>query len=230
MFYALGNEPLKGLSSYTNGAIMSPVLLQKQPTDELPPFRLDPPRAHQYESFGNVEARNTLQARLEIPAMLRALDLPRGGRILEVGCGRGIALPVLSERLTPSSLTGLDINGALIARAERRVRAFGIDATLIEGDVRDIPLESSSVDLVIDFGTCYHVSGGVEGSRLALSEIARVLRTDGLFVHETRIAQHLAHPVRSFGLSLPWTSVPVLAYDRAAVLWGVRRKCAWWVR
>ena len=74
------------------------------------------------------------------------------------------------------------------------------------------------------------VWGANAGARLALNEIARVLRTDGLFVHETRVAQHLAHPVRSFGRSLPWTSVPVLAHDRAAVLWGVRRKRAWWVR
>jgi ubiquinone/menaquinone biosynthesis C-methylase UbiE len=58
--------------------------------------------------------------------------------------------------------------------------------------------------MVIDFGTCYHVSGGTQGSLMALREITRVLRPGGLFVHETCVAQHLAHPVRSFGRSLPW--------------------------
>ncbi|MDB4916287.1 MAG: Methyltransferase type 11 [Gemmatimonadetes bacterium] len=209
---------------------MSPALLQKQPVDDRPPLRIHTPPAQQYAPFGNVEARNDLQARLEIPTMLLALGLPLGGRVLEVGCGRGVALPVLNAGLLPNSLIGLDIDPALIQEAERRIQAHGVHATLIEGDVRDIPLASSSVDLVVDFGTCYHVGGGVDGSRLALGEIARVLRTDGLFVHETPVAQHLAHPVRSFGRTLPWTSVPVLARDRSAVLWAVRRKRAWWVR
>jgi hypothetical protein len=80
-------------------------------------------------------------------------------------------------------------------------------------------------DLPIDFGTCSHVSGGQDGARSALKEIARVLCADGLFVHETPVAQHLAHPVRSFRRSLPWASVPWLARDRVALLWGVRRKC-----
>src|SRR4051812_20124013 len=67
-----------------------------------------------YRGFGNVESRNGLQERVEIPLMLRALRLPRGGRVLEVGCGRGIALPVLSERLEPAELVGVDIDPSLI--------------------------------------------------------------------------------------------------------------------
>ena len=40
----------------------------------------------------------------------------------------------------------------------------------------------------------------------------------------TRVAQCLAHPLRSFGRSLPWWAVPSLARDRGCVLWEVRRK------
>jgi SAM-dependent methyltransferase len=178
----------------------------------------------EYTAFGNAESRNGLQARVEVPLLLRALQLPRGGRVLEIGCGRGIALPVLAERLVPLELLGVDIDPLLLEEAEQRVRAAGVNATLMEADVRELPLESGSFDLVIDFGTCYHVSGGLDGARSALSEVARVLRTDGLFVHETPVAQHLAHPVRSFGRTLPWASAPLLVRDRAAVLWAVRRK------
>jgi SAM-dependent methyltransferase len=201
--------------SYTDGVIMSPVLA------EAPASR----NSVEYAAFGNVETRNGLQARVEVPLLLRALQLPHGGRVLEIGCGRGVALPVLAERLVPTQLLGVDIDPSLLEAAEQRVRAFGIDATLLEADVRDLPLESGSFDLAIDFGTCYHVSGEQDGARSALSEIARVLCTDGLFVHETPVAQHLAHPVRSFRRSLPWASVPWLVRDRAALLWAVRRKC-----
>ena len=62
------------------------------------------------------------------------------------------------------------------------------------------------------------------GRRAALREVARVLRPGGLFVHETRVAQCLAHPLRSFGRTLPWWAVPSLARDGGGVLWAARRK------
>jgi len=177
----------------------------------------------EYRPFDNVETRNGLQALVEIPLMLRALPLPPGGRVLEIGCGRGVALPVLFDRLEPYELVGLDLDATLLAEAQARVWRTGTEATLVEGDVRDLPFESGRFDLVIDFGTCYHASDTREGRGAALSEVSRVLRNGGLFVHETRVAQRLAHPVRSLGRTLPWPDVPELAPDRSAVLWGVRR-------
>ena len=177
-----------------------------------------------YTPFPNVDARNGLHARVEVPLLLRALRLPRGGRVLEVGCGRGVALPVLAERLTPIALFGVDVDPTLLDVAARRLHAAGVDATLVEADVRALPFEPASFDLVVDFGTCYHVDGGTVGARVALREVARVLRPGGLFIHETPIAQHLAHPVRSFAHALPWRAAPALVRDRAAVLWAARRK------
>lgn len=177
-----------------------------------------------YRPFGNVEARNGLQALVEIPLMIRALRLPRGARVLETGCGRGVALPVLDDRLEPVELVGLDVDGALLAEARERVRNTCTEATLVEGDVRDLPFENGRFDLVIDFGTCYHVSDAADGRRAALREVARVLRAGGLFVHETRVAQCLAHPLRSFGRTLPWWAVPSLVSGRSALLWEMRRK------
>ena len=183
-----------------------------------------PTRPGEYRPFDNVETRNGLQALIEIPLMIRALRLPRGVRVLEIGCGRGVALPVLFDRLEPNELVGLDLDVLLLAEAQARVWRTGTDATLVEGDVRDLPFESDRFDVVIDFGTCYHASDTVDGRRAALREVSRVLGAGGLFVHETRVAQRLAHPVRSLGRTLPWRDVPALAPDRSAVLWGARRK------
>jgi SAM-dependent methyltransferase len=180
--------------------------------------------AIQYRPFGNVETRNGLQALVEIPLMLRALRLPHRARVLEIGCGRGVALPVLDDRLEPLELVGLDVDPVLLDVARERVRNTCTAATLVEGDVRDLPFEAGRFDLVIDFGTCYHVSDTMDGRRAALREVSRVLRPGGLFVHETRVAQRLAHPARSFGRTLPWWAVPSLVPDRSATLWAVRRK------
>lgn len=182
--------------------------------------------AEEYTAFGNMESRNGLQARLEIPLMLRALALPRGARMLEVGCGRGVALPEFARRLAPAALVGVDIDPALVAAARRRVADHDVTATVVEGDVRDLPFADASFDVVVDFGTCYHVSGGRHGAHAALEQVARVLRPGGLFVHETPLAQHLAHPIRSFARTLPWREVPVLVRDRVAGLWATRRRAA----
>ena len=177
-----------------------------------------------YVPFGNMESRNGLQERIEIPLLIRALALPAGGRVLEVGCGRGVALPVLARRLRPEALVGVDVDSSLIELARRRVVRTGTRAVVHVADVRDLPFDDGTFDLVIDFGTCYHVSGGKSGRLTALNEISRVLRAGGLFVHETRVAQHLAHPVRSFGRRLPWTALPTLVPERSALLWTARRR------
>lgn len=182
------------------------------------------PAPGEYRPFDNVESRNGLQERVELPLMLRVLRLPRGGRVLEVGCGRGVALPGLAEHLAPAELVGVDIDGALVERARERVARRRVRAALHVGDLRSLPFPSGHFDLVIDFGTSYHVSGGHTGRLTALNEISRVLRVGGLFAHETPIAQRLAHPVRSLRVRLPFTAVPMLAPERSAVLWAVRRR------
>ena len=181
---------------------------------------MDPATELEYRPFPNEEGRNTRQASLEIPVMVRALGLPAGGRVLEVGCGRGIALPVLARLLRPSRLAALDIEPAFLAEARARLDAEGVMAELVPGDVRRMPFPDASFDLVVDFGTCYHIAR----PGAALAEIARVLVPGGLFVHETPVSQLLSHPVRALGRRLPWKVFACFERHRTAVLWSARRR------
>jgi SAM-dependent methyltransferase len=169
----------------------------------------------EYRPFPNIARRNSTQEQVEVPALVRLMGLPAERRMLEVGCGRGIALPVLTRLCRPSRLAGLDIDRELLDDARRRC-----GAELVHGDVRDLPFPDASFDVVIDFGTCYHIAR----PEAALREIARVLAPEGLFVTETPLSQLLSHPIRSFGRRLPWDAVPGLAPARHRGLWSSRIK------
>lgn len=174
----------------------------------------------EYAPFPSLAHKNLLQERFEVPTLVRALALPKGKRILEVGCGRGVALPPLARTCEPSYLAGLELECGAFAEAVRHVREEGVDADVFQGDVRDMPFPDASFDVVVDFGTCYHISRTED----ALAEITRVLAPGGLFVSETPISQLLAHPCRTRGRRLPWGCAPELVAERKRVLWSRRAK------
>ncbi len=173
-----------------------------------------------YVGFNDVPRRNFMQEFLEVPAMAAAMALPRQQRMLEVGCGQGIALPPLFKWCKPKRLVGIDIDDRLIQSAQQRLRQRRVAAELYVQDVRKLPFPDQSFDIVIDFGTCYHISHRLK----ALKEIARVLAAGGIFVYETRINQFLSHPVRSCGRTLPWHLVHNMKFRSWAVMWASRIK------
>lgn len=173
-----------------------------------------------YRAFPSLPHKNALQESLEVPALTRLLRLPTGRRMLEVGCGRGVALAPLARRSRPSYLAGLELDCRAFAEAARSIARTGTPAALFQGDVRAMPFPDESFDVVVDFGTCYHIDRAEE----ALAEIERVLAPGGLFVHEAPASQLLAHPLRSLGRTLPWEAAPRLVASRSAFLWSARVK------
>lgn len=175
---------------------------------------------HDDAPFPSVAPRNWLQERLELPALLTILAVPTGGRLLEIGCGRGVALPILNRRLYPASITGIDVDQSALADARAHAHATGTRVDLRHADVRDLPFPAAAFDIVFDFGTCFHIAD----PERALREIARVLRPGGRFVTETVFSQLLAHPLRTRGKPLPWAAAPSLKRVRHAGLWQLREK------
>src|SRR5262249_55172668 len=110
-----------------------------------------------YEAFPEIAFRDSLQVGIEVPLMVNLLRIPTGGRVLEVGCGSGAALVELSRRLRPSGLIGADVDLSLLNEAAGRLRSCSVDCELLHADVHALPLPDRGVDVVIDFGTCYHI-------------------------------------------------------------------------
>ena len=177
------------------------------------PARRAPAR---YRPFPNLAYRNCIQQRFEVPTLARLLRLPPGRRVLEVGCGRGVALPALARACRPALLVGLDVEPEFLVEAAYELTRERVAARLVCADVREMPFEDGSFDVVVDFGTCYHI----DRPDLALAEVARVLAPGGVFAHETPLGQTFAHPVRSLGRALPWAAAPSLARARHAGLWA----------
>jgi ubiquinone/menaquinone biosynthesis C-methylase UbiE len=155
-----------------------------------------------------------------VPLMVRLLGLSRGGKLLEMGCGRGNALPAFARTLRPRLLVGIDVDHGFLAEASKSAQANGLSVQLVQGDVRAMPFRDGAFDLIIDFGTCYHIGR----PELALAEVERALRDHGTFACETPANQLLSHPVRSFGRSLPWAAARSLRPKCKRLLWSSRVK------
>lgn len=103
-----------------------------------------------------------------------------GGHILDLGCGQGIAAPLLDAAFAPRRITGIDIDPELIALGQRRTRDTGLSDKLVlqRGSAIDIPLADASVDLAL----CHQVLHHLVPQREALAELHRVLRPGGLLL------------------------------------------------
>lgn len=78
------------------------------------------------------------------------LDPQPGQTVVELGCGTGINFPLLQRRIGPGGrLIGVDLTGAMLARARRKVAANGwTNVELVEADMADYTFPSG-VDRII---------------------------------------------------------------------------------
>lgn len=105
-----------------------------------------------------------------------------GGRVLEVGVGTGISLPLYDRRL---KLTGIDIADAMLDKARDRVREAKLDNVeqLAVMDAEHLLFEDDSFDVVV----AQYVVTAVPDPEAALDEFVRVLKPGGEIVITTRI-------------------------------------------
>ena len=103
------------------------------------------------------------------------------GRVLEIGIGSGLNLPLYAE--TARHVVGIDPSPRLLAMARQVTRA-AVPIDLLEGSAEALPFEDESIDTVVTTWTLCTIPD-VAG---ALSEMRRVLKPSGtlLFVEHGR--------------------------------------------
>ena len=100
------------------------------------------------------------------------------GRVLEVGVGSGLNLPLYTGAVR--EVIGVDPSEPLLDMARRRVSQAVVPIDLQRGSATDLPLESESVDTVVMTWTLCSIPDPLA----ALREMRRVLKPGGsmLFV------------------------------------------------
>ncbi len=113
------------------------------------------------------------------------------GTTLEVGVGTGRNLGLYPDDV---DLTGIDVSENMLAKARQVAERGGIDVTLDQADVQELPFATGSFDTVT--ATCVFCS--VADPVAGLAEVARVVKTDGRVL--------LLEHVRPRNTVLGWTA------------------------
>ena len=109
----------------------------------------------------------------ELPVLARH-GLRGGVHVLEAGCGPGFVTRLLLESLPEGTVTGLDIDGTMLAHARERVDEPG-RVRFVEASAAETGLPDDSVDVVLARFLLQHVPG----VPAVLAEFRRVLGDGG---------------------------------------------------
>lgn len=131
----------------------------------------------------------------------------RGGDVLEVGVGTGLALEAYGSHLL---VTGVDYSAAMLRKARERVARLCLKnvVALRRMDARKLDFPDASFDTV----AAMHVLSVVPEPEQVMSEIARVLRPGGQvvitnhFKHERGVWAGLARAAAPLERVLGWHS------------------------
>jgi ubiquinone/menaquinone biosynthesis C-methylase UbiE len=103
-------------------------------------------------------------------------DSLRGKDVLEVGCGSGFAVQLFAE--AGAKVSAVDLTEWAVETTRARLRAFGLEADVNEGDGEHLRFEDATFDLVFSWGVIHHSSDMDQ----ALRELVRVCRPGGKLV------------------------------------------------
>ena len=129
---------------------------------------------------------------------------PFAGRVLEVGCGTGLNLPLYSPAEV-ASVTAVDLSAGMLAEARRA--AASVPVTFVQADVEQLPFAAASFDTVVStFSLCVFPD-----PLAALKSMVRVVKPGGavLLLEHNRASLALLGAYQVGGQALPsWPHTP----------------------
>jgi SAM-dependent methyltransferase len=163
-----------------------------------------------------------------VPGLIERLR--RGIDILDLGCGSGHVANLIAEAFPKSRVTGFDFSSEGVECARAEARAQNLENARFE--VRDATHlgDADAFDLVIASDTIHDQAAPAA----VLADIARVLRTDGVFLMvdvaaSSLVHENLDHPLAPFlyTVSCMHCMTVSLALGGAGLgaMWGEQKAC-----
>lgn len=108
---------------------------------------------------------------------LNKIGIEKGSRVIDLCCGTGVWTMDLAQQVGgDGTVYGIDFSMAMLNRAGEKLLAEGLEnVNLLYGNIRNIPLAEG----FFDYATLGFGLRNVSGTRVALSEIHRVLKPGG---------------------------------------------------
>lgn len=127
----------------------------------------------------------------EVDRYLQGIDLG-GTEVLDIGCGLGGVDIHLIRRHDAASVTGIDIDAALIERSQLLAKKYGLEekARFICVEPGPLPFDDASFDIVTSKDSIIHIAD----KHLLAADVFRVLRPGGWFVASDWLAGYEDRP------------------------------------
>lgn len=129
-----------------------------------------------------------------------AAGLPKGSRILDVGCGNG--LPATRELALSHEVTGVDISEEQIVRASANVPT----ATFIRGDVREVDLPVAAFDAIVALYLIDNIAR--EDYPVLFRRLSELLRPNGRLLLSAEPGEDPWQPYTWLGVPMFINTVP----------------------
>lgn len=163
-------------------------------------------RYHRFHEVMAEDSAQTVVAALHehllplVPGLAERLD--RGIRVLDAGCGRGLALQDLAERYPASVFTGYDLCPDAVSWAREQAGARGLENLHFE--VRDLSdFDRTAPAAAFDLVTSFDAVHDQADPAALLRGIARALAPDGVYLMQdirasSHVHENLDHPLATF--------------------------------
>lgn len=119
------------------------------------------------------------QTAKDMAFIVKSLNLKKGAKILDLGCGHGRHAIALTE--LGYNVTGLDYSHDFIELARKEAKAKGVPAQFVQQDMRKMTYEAE-FDVVINFFSSFGYFANDEDNQLILRKVAKALKPGGIFL------------------------------------------------
>ena len=172
--------------------------------------------------------KHSEQVKNRAEKLLKFADIRENQNYLEVGCGNGSVCRYVATNY-PLHVTGVDVDPRQIQLAQESSQDIK-NVRFLTADATNLPFPDKDFDIVLSFGTTHHISNWLG----ALSEIRRVLNSEGYFIYYDLVyPELLAKLGRSFKHSYGIITMPeinsfIMANNYCEVHTSIKNSFIWY--